>query len=425
MVMSIGPYHYDPLSSMEQQKKATLHEVLQVEDGQKPAVLKSLLCAVSSVEKEAREHYLDRAHDMSSEEFVQMLLLDGGYILAKFVLPHCCAGAGSPAESPRWSHSTGSAPAASQTGSAMHDMELVRDIFYLLDNQIPFCVLKKIHKVLHGDSSMPSSVVADTLFTNVRRLLQHFGYSIRNDTLVDPWHLHHLLYMHFQPHNDGSISSSVAQVHSGRKSKAITYRWHAATYYHAAGVIFRKRHLDHGASEKWWCWFIDGGARSILDVRFDGLTLRIPSLLVDNNTYTVLRNLMMLEQHNPDKLGSHVTAYCIFLSQIAGTASDVALLVRMGIIVHLMPNDIDVANMLASLCSGITIDLDEPKHNYLHNARKDLERMSKKRTTRCMALLRRNPMLMAAIYAVAVGLACLLLLAIYTLKSYYRNGGDA
>uniref|UniRef100_J3MWC2 Uncharacterized protein n=1 Tax=Oryza brachyantha TaxID=4533 RepID=J3MWC2_ORYBR len=412
-VMSIGPYYHDPLKgAMEQEKAAMLYDMLQAWEQQKPAMLTSLLKAVSAVEKEARENYFDRVPDMSSHEFVEMLLLDACYILAKFVLPYCCT-------------STGTST-ASQTVSAMHDMELVRDIFYLLGNQIPFCALEKIHEVLHGGSSMSmppgTTVVTDTLLTNVRQLLQHFGYSIRNDTLVEPWHLHHLLYMHFQPHNDGSISSSVAQVDSGRKSKAITYRWRAATYYRAAGVIFRKRHLDHGASKKWWFWFVDGGARSILDVRFDGLTLRIPSLMVDNNTYTVLRNLMMLEQHNPDKLGSHVTAYCVFLSQIAGTASDVALLVKMGIIVHLMANDIDVANMLSRLCSGITIDLDEPKHNYLHKTRKDVERTYKNRTIRCGALLWRrhfrNPLLAIAMVAAVVAFSCQIIQAYYTYKAY-------
>jgi hypothetical protein len=296
-------------------------------------------------------------------------------------------------------------------------MELVRDVFYRLDNQIPFCVLDEIHKVLHGKIIRSCTAVADVLVTHVGDLLENLSYSRVHalDVHASPWHLLHLLHTRLQPTaewgSEKPTKGAAAHVVVSCASTPGFYRWRPATQYDAAGVRFRK--FD--------------GSSCILDVKLDGATLRVPSLVVDTNTYALLRNLMMLEQHNPDQLGSHVTAYCVFLSQLAGTPGDVALLARKGIIVHLLPSDSDVAVMFAGLCVGITIGMDEPKHNYLHKERNDLERIYNSRlmvqhTRNCVTLPHRNPMLVVALLAATLGLVCLLLQAIYTMKSYYCKG---
>ncbi|BAF24731.1 uncharacterized protein [Oryza sativa Japonica Group] len=403
--MCIGPNHHNPFyRQMEEEKKAMLYSILtQVDEQHKAAVLTRLMDAIKALENEARDHYLDRAESMSSSEFVQMLVIDGCYILGKFVLPHSCC--------------PSTSDDGAQNGSAMQNMELVRDVFYRLDNQIPFCVLDEIHKVLHGKIIRSCTAVADVLVTHVGDLLENLSYSRVHalDVHASPWHLLHLLHTRLQPTaewgSEKPTKGAAAHVVVSCASTPGFYRWRPATQYDAAGVRFRK--FD--------------GSSCILDVKLDGATLRVPSLVVDTNTYALLRNLMMLEQHNPDQLGSHVTAYCVFLSQLAGTPGDVALLARKGIIVHLLPSDSDVAVMFAGLCVGITIGMDEPKHNYLHKERNDLERIYNSRlmvqhTRNCVTLPHRNPMLVVALLAATLGLVCLLLQAIYTMKSYYCKG---
>uniref|UniRef100_A0A0D9XC92 Uncharacterized protein n=1 Tax=Leersia perrieri TaxID=77586 RepID=A0A0D9XC92_9ORYZ len=423
-VVCIGPYYHDPLHRNEQEKRLVLHNLLPVDEKQKVDKLRRLFEAVYTIEKEARGHYVDHPWTMDSAEFVQMLVLDGCYILGKFVLPHCCHPAGlsvsdgkgadftgSPALSDSCSQVSssiqsagmGMAAKSNRRGHAMRNVALVRDVFCRLDNQIPFCVLDTIHKVLHGNKMSGScTLVADTVARQLRELLQNLSYSVVGAKIHKPWHLNHLLHMHFQPVSVDEKPNAAAA------AAARVYRWRSATQYHAAGVRFKTRHLD------------GGGARSILDVELDGLTLRMPSLTVDNNTCTILRNLMNLEQHNPE-IGSHVTAYCVFMSQLAGTAHDVELLARKGIIVHALLTDSHVAEMLASLCSGITIDLDEPRHSYLHKTRKALERLYQSRRVHCMTLPRRNPWLVLALFAAIVALLCNLLQAIYIIKTYYRT----
>ncbi|KAF2915541.1 hypothetical protein DAI22_09g042600 [Oryza sativa Japonica Group] len=434
----IGPNHHNPFYHlMEQEKKVMLYGILILVDEQhKAAVLRRLVDAVTALESVAKEHYYMEQVPCDAMRrtagFVQMLLLDGCYILGKFVLHDLLLvranGAGT---SQQQQHGT---------GSAMQNMELVRDVFYRLDNQIPFCVLRAIYGVLRECRTTPGVMAREldeTLAVQVQALLKHFGYSIRNQVPREIWHLHHMLHKHFVPQDDpiptgDAVRLPVDVVDTGRRSATAAaptlYRWRAATFYHATGVIFMKRHLRHGASSGAWRWFVDGGgARSVLDVKFHPLTLRlsIPPLMVDMNTSTVLRNLMMLEQHNPS-LGSQVTAYCYFLSQLAGTASDVALLAKKGIIVSLLASDGDVARMLGELCVGITINpADERSHNYLLDTRKGLERMYKTRVIRWIAQLYHrylsNPFVLTVLVAAMVGFVCELIQAIYAVKSFKRR----
>uniref|UniRef100_A0A0E0LZJ6 Uncharacterized protein n=1 Tax=Oryza punctata TaxID=4537 RepID=A0A0E0LZJ6_ORYPU len=457
-VVLIGPYNNNPLHPLEQEKKEMLNGLLPVDKQPKKEMLTKLLDGIARIEKEARDHYADRANRMQSKEFVEMLLLDGCYILAKFVLPHCCPGGhsvggvdgiGSPAGrhsgevasiqnggasgSLLETQSTGTAAsqrgstvegqstgtAASQSGNPMRSLA-VPNVFYLLDNQIPFCVLDTIYSVLHKQSSS-SMVVANTLATHLGDLLQRLGYSRKPVRNIKPWHLLHLVYKHFELNDDNAGNSNISTNSvenagtAGPNAAETVYRWRAATKYHEAGVKFKKQPLGVATSS----------ARSILDVKLDtdGQTLRIPSLTVDDNTCTMLRNLMTLERINPRELGGHITAYCLFMAQLACNAPDIELLVKKGIIVHALHTDKDVAERLAALCSSVIIDLDEPTHNYLHRTRWDLERLYKNRGIKWIAMLRRNhcgnPWVLTALVVAFLGFASGIFQSVYTALTYY------
>uniref|UniRef100_A0A0D9XC89 Uncharacterized protein n=1 Tax=Leersia perrieri TaxID=77586 RepID=A0A0D9XC89_9ORYZ len=439
-VVCIGPYYRDPLHQTESEKMAMLDGVLPADEQHKAATLTRLVEAVTAVGNDAMDHYPDSARNMmSSREFVQMLVLDGCYILGKFVLPHCLNS--SVSLSPATSHSGGvsasassqisggsGSPAAKEQGAEeMKNVELVRNVFYLVENQIPFLVLDTIHEVLHGGLSTCTAAVADTLARHLREHLKQFGYSILPAKVDKPWHLLHLLHMHLQPSRGrgvdvdhvGTSGNIVARPSSS--PTAVVYRWRAATKYHESGVRFRRQQLEPTTAA--------GGrtTQSILDVRFDEqkLCLCVPLLTVDDNTCAMLRNLMQLEKHNPEELGTRVTAYCLFMSQIAGTAADVELLVKKGIIVHALRTDSDAAERLAGLCNGITIDLDEPKHSYLHKTRKLLEEKLESRPVRWMTQLRRKhcgtPWLMFGLLVAFLAFSNGILQSVYTALGYYAT----
>ncbi|KAF0912124.1 hypothetical protein E2562_013019 [Oryza meyeriana var. granulata] len=137
----------------------------------------------------------------------------------------------------------------------------------------------------------------------------------------------------------------------------------------------------------------------------------------------MLRNLMTLEENNREELNVRVTAYCLFMSQLASTVSDVELLVKKGIIVHALRTASDAAEMLASLCSGVVVvNPDEPKHNYLHQISKNLEEtyVNRRRTQ-----LRRNhcanPWVLIALVVAFLGFASGIFQSVYSALSYYNK----
>jgi hypothetical protein len=167
-------------------------------------------------------------------------------------------------------------------------------------------------------------------------------------------------------------------------------------------------------------------ARCILDVTLDSGsgTLVVPRLRIDAETGRILRNLVALEQQNPG-VGSHVTAYCVFMSQMACTASDVGLLSRTGVIVHLLANDGEVAAFFSDLCKGVLFDPDDADHNYLRATCQVLDKLYRSRPRRCMALLYNkysaNPWLVVGVMAASIGLISTLVQTLYTALSYYRG----
>ncbi|XP_052168312.1 UPF0481 protein At3g47200-like [Oryza glaberrima] len=432
-VVLVGAYHHKPLDSTDQLAKWTaLRRVLPDDGEQRASMLRRCLEAIAGVEDEARSYYEDRAEAIVWKLFVQMLLLDAWYVLHIFNVGGGGAQAGG--------------EAASRGGSAVDYIFAVRDVFYLLENQIPFFILEKVYELVRvgnsgedhtqtrtsspppqppgataiaggsGGSSSTSTVVVDGFLHHLRSLLRDQGYSnVEVDiTSTRPCHLVHLLHMHFTPMAMSPAADDAAAVPiPTRRARATVYRWRGATQYHAAGVRFKKRALGAGAA---------GDARCVLDVELRRLTtLHVPTLTVDNNTWRVLRNLMALEQNNP-RLGSHVTAYCLFMSHLAGTASDVALLARKKIIVHFMATDEDVADGFAGLCRGVALDVDDARRNYLQPTWERMERWYSSRPVNWMALLRRrhlsNPLVAIALLAAIAGLVCEVLQAVYAVKSY-------
>jgi hypothetical protein len=97
----------------------------------------------------------------------------------------------------------------------------------------------------------------------------------------------------------------------------------------------------------------------ILDVRLEGGTLWIPRLQVGNNTWTLLLNLMKLEEQMTK---SSVTVYCIFMSQLARTVEDIRILVDAKI-VQFQASDEIAAPGFADLCNGVVMAVGD--ENYL------------------------------------------------------------
>ncbi|CAL5002648.1 unnamed protein product [Urochloa decumbens] len=402
--VSIGPYHLlnNPDLARSADKRKGLQQVLSATASGSTA-LGVYVDEVERIEGDARNCYDHSFHKITSRDFVCMLLLDGCYLLAKF---------GNISGGGRRSHAhlQGGVPSVAP-GDRLETVAVVRDVLYLAENQIPFLVLDKILQVTVSD---PGACAAEMIMGYVQELLKRQQYSVATLVSPRPGNLLHLLHMHFEPTNPPSSVSddTTGDDASGGKKKKLG-RWRTATEYYFVGVTFKRRSLDAGGKVV---------VRSILDVNLDSGTLEIPALIIDAETWRLLHNLMALEQRNPAAAGSHVTAYCVFMSQLACTAADVDLLSSKGIIAHGLGNNGEVAHRFADLCKGIMFTLDDPRGNYLRGMCWALEERFQSRFRRWTAWLVRkyfdNPWLFIGLVAAAVGLACTVVQAVYAVLSY-------
>ncbi|XP_052165790.1 uncharacterized protein LOC127782570 [Oryza glaberrima] len=480
--VSIGPYNRscDCRSKLarDSDKVGRLQEVLSAAAAHTtaPLQLEDFITELARMEARARRCYKLSFDHVQSKDFLRWLLLDGCYILVRFgdvVMRRRpedeeveeeeeTTADGIVLRVSRWFHVasyTGllrrrlldacyvlvrlrdvvvrrrsKVPVAAEANRVVPSMEereesavdqqeavaVVRDVFYLAENQIPFFVVDKIHQLTFLDGQTPA---VHAIARYARELLRVNGYSVATPTKVEeperppePANLLHLLHMHFTPTVLASAASTGSRRRGGGRPVG---RWRTAMEYYFAGVTFKKRPLDDQR----------GGARCVLDVKVSGWgggTLEMPQLTVDAETWPLLRNLMALEQSNPAAAGSHVTAYCVFMSQLACTAADVELLSRRGVIVHGLGHNGEVAKHFADLCKGAVFDADDADMNYLRPVCQVLERRFQSRPRRWMAWLKKkyfaNPWLIAGLVAATVGLVCTVIQAVYSVLGYTKPG---
>ncbi|KAK1695314.1 hypothetical protein QYE76_012011 [Lolium multiflorum] len=405
--VSIGPYNYHWQIPTQQDKLRSLAVVLSA--AEEPSMtVEVYLKELAFLEDKARSYYANTFDGITKHQFVHMLLLDGCYILSRF--------ASFPAK--HTAHVAGAAR-SSAFAASLEDLAVVRDVFFLAENQIPFFVLEKIGELTVSDGK---ALVGRCIADHALELMKAQRYAVAAPAMVPPEltapeNLLHLLHMHLKPQETDVLLPGRGATGTGNgaadKTVSSVGRWRTATEYSYAGVEFRSQEM----SEK-------GGVRCILDVKLDsgGGTLVVPRLDIDNETWRLLRNLMGLEQRNREAVGSHVTAYCIFMSQLASDRKDVEMLSKRGVIVHAHGNDGEVAQHFADLCKGITFDKSDPNINYLWDTRQKLDKRSRSYRRRWMAWLRRkyfsNPWLAVGLLAAAIGLVCELVQAVYSALSY-------
>ncbi|WVZ49088.1 hypothetical protein U9M48_000469 [Paspalum notatum var. saurae] len=316
--VAIGPYHQRaggpscPFPWTEGEKRKAVRHVATLIGEADVARLKLLVAQMEPLVRECYTHPLHHTMD-SPQVLSRMLLHDGCYVLTfflDFALPP---------------HSSN----ASTTTNAIaaRDSTLVRDILYLVENQIPLFLLTRMLDHIRGSVAVlpGQNSAVECIAGPVRQLL------------------HKQLYISQQQHNSSTSSTCSDLLHL------------VHSYFRRRGPPPQEEDDTapvFGPDEQW----------TILDIGHDGGTLYIPFLRVGASTLTMLRNLMALEERLEDR---PVTAYCVFLSQLACTAEDVDLLQRSEVLEHFLGSDDEAAGGLADLCNGVVLDIDNVRRNYL------------------------------------------------------------
>lgn len=343
-IISIGPFHYldRRLQIMEEHKMRYLLRVLgcrgqeheeQIEEtneaeartGQSTVQLEDLVTAMKVLEQRTRACYSEEFDDIDSDDFVQMMVVDGCFVVELLRLYHRFdknETIDDPIFITRWMLRT-----------------LQRDLL-MLENQLPFVVLRELFKLTSTSSEEPPLTKLVLLFF---------------DPLLPRENIESALNQH-QEHNhmlDVFRSTFLSSINNNTTAG----EWKQLD---ANMSLYQERQLIHCVVElkEVGVQFRKGEDSDLLDIKFEGGVLEIPPLIIDDNTVPLLLNFVAYEQCDEDAK-PFFTNFFMFFDSLINSHNDVEILHKNGIINHVLGSDKDVANLFNKLCREIVYDLDE------------------------------------------------------------------
>ncbi|KAG5608636.1 hypothetical protein H5410_019917 [Solanum commersonii] len=265
-MISIGPYHKKnpQLRSMEKYKLLYLQRFLQRKEG---LDVESCINELKELKEEAIKCYEDIDEVVNDSQFCQMLLLDGCFVV-EFIREYCemCL--------------QGEVEIIN-----IKDCYISRDLI-LLENQLPFFVLNKLHHVTKQDDDLPLAILAINSFTFFIDLSKMTPESFRE----------------------------IEQLFE-------------------AGVSFVKE--DNL-----------GDNTNLFDsIKFENGLMTIPCFQVEDNTEILLRNLIAYEQQSIDVQPKYFSDFVTFMDYLIDSDKDVNLLRQKGIIENWIGEDKEVASI--------------------------------------------------------------------------------
>ncbi|CAO2821433.1 unnamed protein product [Amaranthus hypochondriacus] len=315
--ISIGPYHHGSpsLQGSEQLKLLALNSLIGGSGTQTFSVNK-LISVLHRIENDVRECYSEDI-GLSNEKFVEMMLLDGCFVVHLFkelnkndfnsclsLLPK------------RWM------------------LPVVRRDLITLENQLPMIVLKTIYEETRSNLNKETSL--ERLVLNFFNPLMRREKKVLEQCIMDlttshkDKSYHHLLDVFHS-------SLSLRKANRGKES----HMHRSITELKESGIKVRVN--------------VD---TQLLDIKFKNGVLRIPGLQIDNHTGSVFRNIVAYEQCHHD-CKPDMTTYLFFLDKLINSAEDVGLLHYEGVIQHSLGSNKQVAKLVNNLCVEVEHDGNE------------------------------------------------------------------
>ncbi|CAD5329686.1 unnamed protein product [Arabidopsis thaliana] len=362
-LVSFGPFHRgkEALQGMEEHKYRYLQSFI----ARTNSSLEYLIRVARTWEQKARSCYAENVK-LSSDDFVEMLVLDGSFLVELLLRSHYPNLRG---EKDR------------MFGKSMMITDVCRDMI-LIENQLPFFVIKVFFLLLfiYDGQRTPS------ILTLAQRHFSCFLGHIDDKKLIsEPEHFVDLLRSCYLP-----------LVPSRLEETALVDNVPEATELHTAGVSFRPAETS----------------RCLVDITFSDGVLKIPPIFIDDLSESLCRNIIVFEQcHCSDKNFLHYTR---LLGYFIKSPADAALLIRSGILMNNLGNAEDVSRFFNSICKEVIYG----RGFYFSTLSENLKAYCNAPWNRWKAILRRdyfhNPWAVASVFA---ALLLLLLAFIQTVLS--------
>ncbi|XP_040383304.1 UPF0481 protein At3g47200-like [Oryza brachyantha] len=389
-VVSVGPYHLgsDSTRGMQGHKWRFLRDFL-LRDSPAGAGDRLDACVLEAraMEERARRCYGEPL-EMGSDEFVQMLVLDGCFVL-EFLL--------------KWSESD----AAAELDAYMQWTWIY--VYYdllLVENQIPFFVVAKLFSLAMGKDLGGGGGAAgmgdDAVDQRLLDLIYNF-FSLHEPLCQVPapsqLTVHHLLHLQYQrmviaPERKGTLRRRPT-------SSRLTSRLSASLYNIRTGISASVRARMIGSTtttplaipcvtelQEFGVAFREKASPvSQFDVMFRGGTMEIPRLALNAGARILLANLLALEQTTRDWKEGIVTSYLVLMNALVNTAADVAVLQRRGVLDNMLSNE-DAAAAFFNRLGGCA--LFDPRGHHYARLFADANEYCNHRWNRYIAVLKRD-----------------------------------
>ncbi|KDP31987.1 hypothetical protein JCGZ_12448 [Jatropha curcas] len=406
-VVSLGPYHHGKrrLRQLDCHKWRSLHHMLKRTNKD----IELFLDSMRELEEKARSCYESKI-SLSSNEFVEMMVLDGCFVLELF---------------------RGAAEGFKQLGYARNDpifamrgsMHSIQRDMIMLENQLPLFVLDRLLGLQFDRPDMKGIVAKlalrffDPLMptdepltkSEKSKLESSRGYSNATfDPLADQEGLHCLDVFRTSLLRRGPTPvpriwikrwSNSNRVADKRRTQLI----HCVTELKEAGIKFKKRKTD-----RFW------------DIKFKNGVLRMPRLLIHDGTRSLFLNLIAFEQCHLD-CSNDITSYIVFMDNLINSPQDVAYLHYCGIIEHWLGSDAEVADLFNRLCQEVVFDIN---NSYLSRLSQDVNQYYNHRWNTWRASLKHNyfgnPWAIISLVAAVVLLLLTFAQTFYGVYGYYK-----
>ncbi|XP_030532138.1 UPF0481 protein At3g47200-like [Rhodamnia argentea] len=400
-IVSLGPYHHgdERLRHMERHKWRCLHRILERSHQEIGCYLDS----VKKVEGRARACY-EGTISMSSDEFVEMMVLDGCFVIELFRgFDEGFEELGYPRDDPVFS-------------IRRSMLEIQRDMI-MLENQIPLFILDRLFGLQLGDPNQKRGVAKlaiqffDPPMWKGKIFGEYVGKRLGFDPLFDHGRVHCLDVLWRSLQFLGPNQSTTKQWSKSREQLTP-----CLTELREAGVKIRRNYFR--------CWG---------DIKFEDGILRIPQLVIHEGTRSLFLNLIALEQSHLD-CSSNVTSFVIFMHNLINSPEDVRYLREHSIIDHCLGSDAEVADLFKRLCQEVALDFEGSflsrlsNQVYRHYLCKELsfrDALAQKWNSWRAVLKNKyfdNPWSIISIVAAFVLLVLTFIQALYAVYGYYRVG---
>ncbi|OIT05486.1 PREDICTED: putative UPF0481 protein At3g02645 [Nicotiana attenuata] len=358
-VISIGPYHKhnSDLGSMEKYKLLYLQRFLRRKEGI------NVESYIRELEDEALKCY-DDIENLESDivgNFLKILLLDGCFIveLIRELWGMCPEGEG-----------------PIKPGSCIIN-QVLRDLL-LVENQLPFFVLTKLHHMtMNKEDDISFTKMVKWVFLHLLPKMTPTSYleSEGND-VAEIKHLLQVVHMSCHPSEIKTTSLTNPSMETQHFWKSLCCNplqiirskdkpidkdhltehkvMPNATELFEAGVSFVKVGYIYNKLNKENL----GDNTSLFDIKFENGLMKIPSFKVSDSTETLLRNLIAYEQHSSHVRPRYFSDFAIFMNYLIESEKDVNLLRQKGIIRNWIGEDKEVASLFNRIGKGVIVSFE-------------------------------------------------------------------